>query len=131
MKTTNCTEPPLTEMMSAPPSGQPAECQENLHTAVLNSHSAPERLLLRTLIDNLPDAVYAKDAVGRKILANPADLKNLRCKTEAEAIGKTDFDFFPRDIAEKFLADDQKVMQGRRSSTGKSISWTKKAKNAG
>jgi len=113
MKTTNCAEMPLTEMMPAPPSGQPAECQENLHTEVLNSHSAPERLLLRTLIDNLPDAVYAKDAAGRKILANPADLKNLHCKTEAEAIGKTDFDFFPRDIAEKFYADDQKVMQGQ------------------
>jgi PAS domain S-box-containing protein len=72
-----------------------------------------ERLLLRTLIDNLPDAIYAKDAAGRKILANPADLKNLRCKTEAEAIGKTDFDLFPQDIAEKFHADDQKVIQGQ------------------
>jgi PAS domain S-box-containing protein len=70
-----------------------------------------ERSLLRTLIDNLPDAIYAKDAAGRKILANPADLKNLHLKTEAEAIGRTDFDFFPRDIAEKFHADDQKVMQ--------------------
>ena len=38
-----------------------------------------ERLLLRTLIDNLPDAIYAKDAAGRKTMANPADLKNLRC----------------------------------------------------
>ena len=54
-----------------------------------------ERLLLRTLIDNLPDAIYAKDAAGRKTMANPADLKNLRCKTEADAIGKTDNDFFP------------------------------------
>ena len=43
-----------------------------------------ERLLLRTLIDNLPDAIYAKDAAGRKTMANPADLKNLRCKTEAD-----------------------------------------------
>ena len=74
---------------------------------------ARERSLLRTLIDNLPDSIYAKDATGRKTLANPADLKNLRCKTEAEAIGKTDFDLFPRDIAEKFWADDQKVIQGQ------------------
>ena len=34
-----------------------------------------ERTLLRTLIDNLPDCIYAKDATGRKILANPADLE--------------------------------------------------------
>ena len=72
-----------------------------------------ERLLLRTLIDNLPDGIYAKDAAGRKTLANPADLKNLRCKTEAEAIGKSDFDFFSKDIAEKFWADDQKVIAGQ------------------
>jgi PAS domain S-box-containing protein len=72
-----------------------------------------ERVLLRTLIDNLPDCIYAKDPEGRKTLANPADLKNLRCKTEAEAIGKSDFDFFPREIAEKFWADDQKVIRGQ------------------
>jgi PAS domain S-box-containing protein len=71
-----------------------------------------ERLLLRTLIDNLPDCIYAKDTAGRKTMANPADLKNLRCKTEAEAIGKSDFDLFPKDIAEKFWADDQKVING-------------------
>ena len=66
-----------------------------------------ERLVLRTLIDNLPDAIYAKDLAGRKTLANPADLINLRCPTEAEAIGKTDFDLFPPPQAEKFWALSQ------------------------
>jgi sigma-B regulation protein RsbU (phosphoserine phosphatase) len=71
-----------------------------------------ERRLLRTLVDNLPDCIYAKDTAGRKTLANPADLKNLRCKTEADAIGKNDFDLFPRAQAEKFWADDQRVLGG-------------------
>ena len=71
-----------------------------------------ERLLLRTLIDNLPDAIYAKDAAGRKTMTNPADLKNLRCKNEADAIGKTDYDFFPTEVAKKFHDDDQKVIHG-------------------
>ncbi len=74
---------------------------------------AQERSLMRTLINNLPDSIYAKDSAGRKILANPADLKNLRCQTEAEAIGKTDFDLFPKEIAQKFHADDLKVIQGQ------------------
>jgi PAS domain S-box-containing protein len=73
---------------------------------------ARERLLLRTVIDNLPDAIYAKDAAGRKTMANPADLKNLRCKTEADAIGKSDFDLFPEEVAKKFYDDDQKVIHG-------------------
>ncbi len=72
-----------------------------------------ERSLLRTLIDSLPDGIYAKDAAGRKTMANPSDLKNLKCATEADAIGKTDFDFFPPEIAEKFQADDMKVFQGQ------------------
>jgi PAS domain S-box-containing protein len=72
-----------------------------------------ERFLLRTLIDILPDSIYTKDVACRKTLANPADLKNIGCKTEAEAIGKSDFDLFPREIAEKFYADDQKVIQGQ------------------
>ena len=73
---------------------------------------AHERNLLRTLIDNLPDGIYAKDDQARKILANPADLKNLGCKAEAEAVGKTDAEMFPPDIAEAFLADDLAVIQG-------------------
>src|SRR5208282_6248431 len=72
-----------------------------------------ERNLIRTLIDHLPDCIYAKDAEARKILANPADLKNLGCKTEAEAIGKSDFDLFPKEVAEAFFADDQAVLKGQ------------------
>jgi PAS domain S-box-containing protein len=71
---------------------------------------AQERNLLRTVIDNLPDAIYAKDSTARKTVANPADLKNLGCKTEAEALDKTDFEFFPKDIAAKFYEDDQQVL---------------------
>ena len=74
---------------------------------------AQERRMLRTLIDNLPDGIYAKDTAGRKILANPADLKVMKCQTEADALGKTDFDFFPADIAAQFSTDDQKVIQGQ------------------
>jgi PAS domain S-box-containing protein len=80
--------------------------------AAKNDELARERLLLRALIDKLPDAVYIKDTAGRKTLVNPADLINLRCQTEAEAIGKSDFDLFPKDIAEKFWADDLKVIAG-------------------
>ncbi len=70
-----------------------------------------ERLLLRTLVDNLPDCIYAKDTAGRKTLANQADLKILRRASEAEVLGKTDFDFYSREEATRFFADDQAVMQ--------------------
>jgi PAS domain S-box-containing protein len=70
-----------------------------------------ERNLLRTLVDNIPDGIYIKDKEFRKILANPAYVHKLGCKYEAEVIGKNDFDFFPKELAEGFYTDDQKVIQ--------------------
>jgi PAS domain S-box-containing protein len=71
-----------------------------------------ERLILHTLIDNLPDAIYAKDYQGRKVMANPADVKNCGCASAEEVMGKTDFDLFPRELAELYAADDQIVLKG-------------------
>ena len=70
-----------------------------------------DRILLRTVIDNLPDPIYVKDLSTRKILANPADLHNLGCSSESEVIGKDDFAFFPPEIADRFYKDDQTVLK--------------------
>lgn len=77
----------------------------------LEEKLAWERKLLRTIIDNLPTAIYAKDKEGRKILANRVDLDNQGVRDEAEVLGKTDFDMFPRHIAEQFVRDDAIVLQ--------------------
>jgi two-component system cell cycle sensor histidine kinase/response regulator CckA len=74
-----------------------------------------ERNLLRAVIDNLPDGIYVKDTEARKIMANPANLIRMACATEADAVGKTDFDFFPREIAEAFFADDMAVLKEGKS----------------
>lgn len=70
-----------------------------------------ERRLLRAIVDNLPSAVYAKDLEGRKILANAADCRNSGVESEEEILGKTDFDLFPRHIAEQFYQDDSRVLK--------------------
>lgn len=70
-----------------------------------------ERLILHTLMDNIPDALYAKDAECRKILANGADAKNCGFKSPEEIIGKNDYDMFPKELAEKYIADDLAVIQ--------------------
>jgi AraC-like DNA-binding protein len=53
---------------------------------------------------------FAKDRQGRFIAANPAFLEMAEQKTEAQLIGKTDFDIWPRFLAEYYVLDDQKVM---------------------
>jgi sigma-B regulation protein RsbU (phosphoserine phosphatase) len=70
-----------------------------------------ERGLLRTLIDNLPDAIFVKDSACRKTIANLADVHNMGRDSEAEVLGKNDFDLFPADVASAFFADDRSVIE--------------------
>lgn len=79
---------------------------------------AQERLLLRTLLDHLPDAIYAKDLAGRKTISNPGDARNAGRKSVADVIGKTDFDLYPGEIAERYFHDDQTVMN-----SGQPVLW--------
>jgi PAS domain S-box-containing protein len=70
-----------------------------------------ERTLLRTIIDNIPDLIYAKDLEARKTLANKADQLLMRVKSENEALGKDDFEFYPSDRAKEFVREDKKVIE--------------------
>ncbi len=70
-----------------------------------------ERILLRTLVDNLPNSIYVKDRDYRKVLANPSNVRHAGMSSEADVLGKNDFELFPHDIAEKFFDDDRRVME--------------------
>ncbi|MBS1519776.1 MAG: PAS domain-containing sensor histidine kinase [Bacteroidetes bacterium] len=70
-----------------------------------------ERILLRTLIDNLPDTIYVKDAEGRKIIANRADVAAIGAKCEADVIGKTDLELFPNSSGLRGYKDDMEVLR--------------------
>jgi PAS domain S-box-containing protein len=70
-----------------------------------------ERFLLRTLIDNLPDHIFVKDAQSQFILVNTATARYLRADTPAEVIGKTDYDFFPQAQAMLFAETERHIMQ--------------------
>jgi PAS domain S-box-containing protein len=83
----------------------------NAKLARENSQLARERDLLRMVIDNLPDYIYAKDKDGRFILNNIAHARDLSAKSPAELKGKSDFDFFPKELAQQFFNDEQKIIQ--------------------
>jgi PAS domain S-box-containing protein len=75
-----------------------------------------ERILLRTIIDNIPDSIYCKDLQCRKTLVNAAEINYTKAKSEEELLGKDDFAFYPKELAEGFFADDQSVIK-----TGKPV----------
>ncbi|MCX6120767.1 MAG: CIA30 family protein [Ignavibacteriales bacterium] len=74
-----------------------------------------ERNMFRVLIDNLPDAIYVKDIECRKTIANVADVRIMGKQSEAEVLGKTDFDIYAAEIAAGFYADDLSVIQSGKS----------------
>ncbi len=71
---------------------------------------AKEHNLLLTLINNLPDVIYAKDIQGHKIISNTADWQASGGKRMEDVLGKTDFDTYPAQLAAQFWADDKMVL---------------------
>jgi PAS domain S-box-containing protein len=82
---------------------------EILHEA--HSMQESERNMLRALIDNIPDFIYVKDAEGRFVVANPQVARVMGAETPEQLLGKTDFDFYPREIASGFHKDEQNVIR--------------------
>jgi PAS domain S-box-containing protein len=70
-----------------------------------------ERMLLRSVIDNLPDPIFVKDREGRYKLDNRAHAEFLGLKDGTGIVGKTVYDYFPDEIATRFDEDDRKVME--------------------
>jgi PAS domain S-box-containing protein len=72
---------------------------------------AHERNLLRTLIDNIPDYIYIKDAKGLYLINNEAHIRLLQHKSQEELLGKTDFDFMPRETAEMYQREEKEIFR--------------------
>jgi PAS domain S-box-containing protein len=63
----------------------------------------------RALIENLEQSIFLKDAKLRFVAANGPFCRGLG-RTEAEIVGKTDYDFYPRELADTYRADDVLVL---------------------
>ena len=72
---------------------------------------AHERDLLRVLLDNVPDYIYFKDAESRFIRVNRAESALLGVRTESDAVGRTDFDFFDGEHASKAYQDEREIVR--------------------
>jgi len=70
-----------------------------------------ERNLLRTVIDNLPDNIFAKDTESRFVLGNVAVAYFMGAATPEELLGKHDSDLHPQELAEQYHADEQEVVR--------------------
>jgi PAS domain-containing protein len=67
----------------------------------------------RTILDNMPFLAWLKDTEGRYIMINQQYGKSCD-RTVDQVVGLTDLDIWPRELAEKYRADDDEVMETRR-----------------
>ena len=69
------------------------------------------RNLLRNLIDNIPDYIYAKDVGCLYTLDNEAHRRLLGVSRIEEIVSKKVTDFFPSELSRKYDADDQTIVR--------------------
>jgi sigma-B regulation protein RsbU (phosphoserine phosphatase) len=84
--------------------------QRQVEEALRSSES-----LYHSLVETMPQNVFRKDLQGRFTFANRQYCEHYQCKLE-DILGKTDFDFFPKPMAEKYQRDDEQVITNARTS---------------
>jgi PAS domain S-box-containing protein len=77
----------------------------------MNSSYPDKAQLTEILLNQLNHAVFFKDLENRFTLVNPALHRALHASPTENLIGKSDRDFFSKEHAEQFIADEQKVMR--------------------
>jgi sigma-B regulation protein RsbU (phosphoserine phosphatase) len=94
---------------------QLTQANAHLQEALDESHGREETLRqaeerYRTLIDSLPVRVMLKDRHGRFLFCNQLVCEALRRPLD-QIVGKTDVDFYPGELAQKYILDDRRVVE--------------------
>ena len=85
-----------------------------------------ERKLLHALMDNIPDVIFFKDEELRYIMVSKAHAEMLGLKNPEEAVGKTDFDLYPKEFARETYEDEQRILKTGQSLINKTEKITMK-----
>ena len=65
---------------------------------------------LTAIIENQPGLVWLKDSESRFLAVNNAFARSCGKQRPEDVLGKTDLDIWPKELAEKYRADDKEVM---------------------
>lgn len=65
------------------------------------------------IIDSIPDSIFIKDLNSKFLMANNWVVKFMKVETPQDLIGKSDFDFYPKALAQEFYDDEQEIINTR------------------
>ena len=86
-------------------------------TRAINAEEAldGEYNLLRAVVDNVPEQIYVHDTNGRYLLNNLYDAQVMGVNNPEEMIGKSDFDYYPAELAGMFHESEMGLIQSGES----------------
>lgn len=76
----------------------------------INDETRISKQILRKVLDNIPINVFWKDTASNFLGVNAISLKEMGLENENEVIGKSDFDFYDKNDAAKYKADEEAIM---------------------
>ncbi len=88
------------------------KASEAANRMMVETLQASERLM-REVFENLPQRIFVKNNNLAYVFCNDSFARDLNIKKE-EVAGKIDYDFYPEDLASKYIADEERIL-----STGK------------
>ncbi len=97
----------LEEMMTT----QDELVRQNTENKKIQEELAKEKYLMDTLMTNIHETIYFKDAESKFIKVSDSLRKLFNVKKAEEIYGKTDFDFFDREHAQPAFEDEQKIIR--------------------
>ena len=99
------------ETRRTPSGGRVTTCVSLGCDAAVSARSAPSHTFLDTVIENVPTMLFVKDGeTGKFLLVNRTAEEVLGVPREA-LLGRSDYDFFPAEQADFFVAKDREVLE--------------------
>ncbi len=88
--------------------------KQNKGLQELKESLSHEKMLLSTLLDNIPDFIYFKDTDCKFIRISQSMVALFHGKKPEDLVGKSDFDFHSKEHSQKTYKEEKEIMQGQK-----------------